>query len=68
MYLNKNISLARISDSVIEERNVIREAKKELKKDLINIALRSQFHGINRILTRNNLLKIISFQGKDCIF
>lgn len=59
----ENISLASISDSVIEERNEKREAKtevkKELKNELINFGMTTNMHGIKRILTRHIILKFI---------
>lgn len=54
-----NISLASISDSAIEETNTTRDAKNRLKKDLNNLGSISQFHGLNRILTRNTLFRSI---------
>lgn len=54
-----NISLANISESAIEETNTTRDAKNKLKKDLNNLGSISQFHDLNRILTRNTLFRSI---------
>ena len=53
------ISLASISDSVIEEIDYNKQRMRKLKKDITNLGKESQFHGINRMITRPVIIKLI---------
>ena len=55
------ISLASITDTDIEEIDYKKERKRKLKKDITQLGKESQFHGINRMITRHLIIKIIWF-------
>ena len=59
MNSNLNISLASISDSVIEERDEKKETKKEFIKYLYEMGTESTMHGIGPFLTRKFGFKIL---------
>ena len=56
-----DISLASLSDSAIEEIDYNRELKRKLKKDITELGKDSAFHGIDRMITRHLIIKIIWF-------
>ena len=56
-----DISLASLSDSAIEEIDYNRELKRKLKKDITELGKESALHGIDRMITRPMLIKIIWF-------
>ena len=54
--LKNRLSLASISDSIAEEDNPSVNKKNELVKWYKNIGIRSEFHGIERIIKRKQII------------